>query len=223
EKLLAGYDGILVPGGFGERGIEGKVLAIKYAREKNIPFFGICFGMQMAAIEFARNVCGIKDATSREFVGPKKSARNVVIDLMSEQRDLRDMGGTMRLGAYPCRITKGTRTYECYGETMIHERHRHRYEFNNKYKALFEKKGLTMAGICEDRDLVEIIEITEHPWFVGVQFHPEFKSKPLAPHPLFKRFVTASWEHKKKIMDKVYSTKSKSRKQMARGGQSTMI
>jgi len=223
SEALKNVDGVLVPGGFGERGAEGKISAIRYARENLIPFFGICFGMQMAAIEFARNACGIKDATSREFVGPKKTARNVVIDLMNDQKNVRDMGGTMRLGAYPCRITKGTRTYDCYGETMIQERHRHRYEFNNKYKALFEKKGLTMAGICEERDLVEIIEITEHPWFIGVQFHPEFKSKPLAPHPLFKQFVTASWEHKKKAMDKIYSAKSKSRKHMARGGQSTMV
>lgn len=197
-KALKNVDGVLVPGGFGERGAEGKIAAIRYARENRIPFFGICFGMQMAAIEFARNVCGIKDATSREFVGDKKGSRNLVIDIMEEQKNVRDMGGTMRLGAYPCRITKGTRTFEAYGESMIHERHRHRYEFNNKFRALFEKKGLTMSGVCEDRDLVEIIEITEHPWFVGVQFHPEFKSKPLAPHPLFMRFVAAGWEHKKK-------------------------
>ena len=177
----------------------------------------------MAAIEFARNVCGIKDATSREFVGAKKTARNVVIDMMVEQKNIRDMGGTMRLGAYPCSIMKGTRTFEAYQQSLIHERHRHRYEFNNKYKALFEKKGLTMSGICEDRDLVEIIEITEHPWFVGVQFHPEFQSKPLKPHPLFKRFVTASWERKKKVMDKAYSSKSKSRKSTARAGQSRMV
>jgi CTP synthase len=222
-EALKDVDGILVPGGFGERGSEGKISAIRFARENLIPFFGICFGMQMAAIEFARNVCGIKDATSREFVGQKKSARNAVIDIMNDQKNLRDMGGTMRLGAYPCRITKGTRTFDCYQNTLIHERHRHRYEFNNKYKALFEKKGLTMAGICEDRDLVEIIEITEHPWFVGVQFHPEFQSKPLAPHPLFKRFVTASLEHKKKTMDKVYSSKSRSRKSQARTGQSRMV
>lgn len=222
-EALRNVDGVLVPGGFGERGAEGKISAIRYARENLIPFFGICFGMQMAAIEFARNVCGIKDATSREFVGDKKTARNVVIDIMSDQKNVRDMGGTMRLGSYPCRVLKNTRTYECYQDTLIHERHRHRYEFNNKYKALFEKKGLTMAGVNEDRDLVEILEITEHPWFVGVQFHPEFQSKPLAPHPLFKRFVTASWEHKKKVMDKTYSAKSKSRKNQARAGQSRMV
>jgi CTP synthase len=221
-EALKNVDGILVPGGFGERGSEGKISAIRYARENLVPFFGICFGMQMAAIEFARNVCGIKDATSREFVGEKKTARNLVIDIMTEQKNIRDMGGTMRLGAYPCRLTKGTRVFEAYGESNIQERHRHRYEFNNKYRALFEKKGLTLSGICEDRDLVEILEITEHPWFVGVQFHPEFKSKPLAPHPLFKRFVTASWEYKKKAMDKAYSKRSKNSGKHARG-QSSML
>jgi CTP synthase len=221
-EALKNVDGILVPGGFGERGSEGKIAAIKFARENLVPFFGICFGMQMAAIEFARNVCGIKDATSREFVPDKKTARNVVIDLMEDQKNLRDMGGTMRLGAYPCRLVKGTKTYQAYNVSLIHERHRHRYEFNNKYKALFEKKGLTMAGICDDRDLVEIIEITEHPWFIGVQFHPEFQSKPLAPHPLFKRFVTASWDHKKKVMEKAMSARSRTPRKMARG-QSSMV
>lgn len=216
NEALKNVDGVLVPGGFGERGSEGKISAIRYCREKQVPFFGICFGMQMAAIEFARNVCGIKDATSREFVGDKKTARNLVIDIMSEQKNIRDMGGTMRLGAYPCRVEKGTKTFEAYGTGMISERHRHRYEFNNKYRALFEKKGLTMAGVNDDRDLVEIIEISEHPWFIGVQFHPEFKSKPLAPHPLFKRFVAASWEQKKKVLDKVLSKKSKTPKTSAR-------
>lgn len=216
-EALKNVDGVLVPGGFGERGVEGKIAAIRFARENRVPFFGICFGMQMAAVEFARNVCGIKDATSREFVGDKKTARNVVIDLMEEQKHLKDLGGTMRLGAYPCRLFKGTRVYEAYGQTMIQERHRHRYEFNNKFRALFEKKGLTLSGICEDRDLVEIIEITDHPWFVGVQFHPEFKSKPLAPHPLFMRFVAAGWEQKKKVLDKALSAKSRTRGRMARG------
>ena len=148
----------------------------------------------------------------------KKSARNAVIDMMEDQKNLRDKGGTMRLGAYPCRIVKGTRTYEAYNSTLVHERHRHRYEFNNKYKALFEKKGLTMAGICDDRDLVEIIEISEHPWFIGVQFHPEFQSKPLAPHPLFKKFVTATWEHKKKTSEKAMSARSRTQRKHARAG-----
>lgn len=215
SEALKNVDGVLVPGGFGERGAEGKISAIRFARENQIPFFGICFGMQMAAIEFARNVCGIKDATSREFVGDKRSARNLVIDMMEEQKNIRDMGGTMRLGAYPCRIVKGTRTYEAYGQTSIHERHRHRYEFNNKFKALFEKKGLTMSGICDERDLVEIIEITEHPWFVGVQFHPEFKSKPLEPHPLFRRFVAAGVEHKRRLMEMSVAAKVSSKRKSA--------
>lgn len=201
-EALKDVDGVLVPGGFGERGAEGKIAAIRYARENLIPFFGICFGMQMAAVEFARNVCGIKDATSREFVGAKRSSRNVVIDLMEDQKHVREMGGTMRLGAYPCRVVKGTRAFEAYGETHILERHRHRYEFNNKYRPLFEKKGLSLSGICVERDLVEMIEIPEHPWFVGVQFHPEFKSKPFAPHPLFSRFVAAGLEHRRVINDK---------------------
>ncbi len=206
---LKNVDGVLVPGGFGERGSEGKIAAIRFVRENKIPFFGICFGMQMAAIEFARNVCGIKDATSREFVTDKKS-RNLVIDIMEEQKNLRDMGGTMRLGSYPCSIAKGTKTYDAYRQTLVHERHRHRYEFNNKFRALFEKKGLSMAGICEERDLVEIIEITEHPWFVGVQFHPEFKSKPLQPHPLFTRFVEASCEQRRRRTDKTVASRARS-------------
>ena len=212
-EALKNVDGVLVPGGFGARGSEGKIAAIRYTRENLIPFFGICFGMQMAAVEFARNVCGIKDATSREFIGSKRGPRNLVIDMMEDQKNLRDMGGTMRLGSYPCKIAKGTRAYEAYGETMVHERHRHRYEFNNKFKALFEKKGLTMSGVCEDRDLVEIIEITDHPWFVGVQFHPEFKSKPLAPHPLFQRFVASSLDRKRKLTEKSFSSgKSQARR-----------
>lgn len=229
-EALKNVDGILVPGGFGERGAEGKISAIRYARENRVPFLGICFGMQMAAIEFARNACGIKDATSREFLKGKNGVRNCVIDIMEEQKNVRDMGGTMRLGAYPCRIGKGTRTFEAYGQTMIHERHRHRYEFNNKYRPLFEKKGLTLAGICEDRDLVEIIEITEHPWFVGVQFHPEFQSKPLAPHPLFKNFVTAGLEYRRKHLEKVHGhsrsvtnkSPSHARRKISRG-QSSMV
>jgi CTP synthase len=217
-EALKNVDGVLVPGGFGERGSEGKIAAIRYLRENLVPFFGICFGMQMAAIEFARNVCGIKDATSREFVGSKSSARNLVIDLMEEQKNVRDMGGTMRLGAYPCHIVKGTRASEAYQQGLIHERHRHRYEFNNKFRPLFEKKGLTLSGICEERDLVEIIEITEHPWFVGVQFHPEFKSKPLSPHPLFRRFVAASLDHnKRKHSEKTLSAKAGARRKLARG------
>ncbi|MCX7977455.1 MAG: CTP synthase, partial [Bdellovibrionaceae bacterium] len=192
---LADVHGILVPGGFGTRGVEGKIAAIRFAREKQIPFFGICFGMQLATIEFARNVCGIRDATSREFVGDGFRG-NVVIDFMAEQRAVTHKGGTMRLGAYPCDLRKGSKAESIYKSSRISERHRHRYEFNNKYRALFEKKGLVASGICKERDLVEIIELPDHPWFVGVQFHPEFKSKPLSPHPLFAHFVKASLQRK---------------------------
>lgn len=191
-QALADVDGILVPGGFGERGSEGKMVAIRHARENKIPYFGICFGMQLAAIEFARNICGIADATSREFEKLKKGSRNFVIDFMEEQRKIKDLGGTMRLGSYPCSLKDGTLAREIYGKALITERHRHRYEFNNKYRPLFEKHGMRLSGVCEDRDLVEIIELPDHPWFVGVQFHPEFKSRPLSPHPLFRSFVEAS-------------------------------
>jgi len=197
-RALSEVDGILVPGGFGERGAEGKIVAISYARRNRIPFFGICFGMQLAAVEFARNVCGIADATSREF-GNRGRSRNFVIDIMEDQRSIKEKGGTMRLGAYPCTLVPGTRVHEIYGTTLISERHRHRYEFNNKYRALFEKKGMTLSGICEERDLVEIIELSQHPWFIGVQFHPEFKSRPLSPHPLFKSFVEAALHHRKTV------------------------
>lgn len=196
NQLLGKVHGILVPGGFGTRGVEGKITAIKYAREKQVPFFGICFGMQLAAIEFARNVCGIKDSTSREFHAENKRNGNFVIDSMVEQRGIVNKGGTMRLGAFPCALAQGTTAYSVYKQTNIMERHRHRFEFNNKYKALFEKNGMVASGICRERDLVEIIELPDHPWFVGVQFHPEFKSKPLAPHPLFVHFVKASLKNK---------------------------
>jgi CTP synthase len=196
-QALADVDGILVPGGFGERGAEGKIVAIRYARESKIPFFGICFGMQLAAIEFARDVCGIRDATSREFQNVQKGSRNFVIDIMEEQKKIKDKGGTMRLGSYPCTLGEGTRARQIYGAEHINERHRHRYEFNNKYRPLFQKHGMSLSGICETRDLVEIIELSQHPWFVGVQFHPEFKSRPLAPHPLFRSFVEAALTRRK--------------------------
>ncbi|WP_253696662.1 CTP synthase [Bdellovibrio sp. HCB117] len=196
NQLLGKVDGILVPGGFGTRGVEGKITAIKYAREKRIPFFGICFGMQLSAIEFARNVCGIKDATSREFHAETKRSGNFVIDTMVEQRGIVNKGGTMRLGAFPCNLASGTRAHSVYKASNIMERHRHRFEFNNKYKALFEKNGMVASGICKERDLVEIVELPDHPWFVGVQYHPEFKSKPLEPHPLFVHFVKASLKNK---------------------------
>ncbi len=196
HSLLGKVDGILVPGGFGTRGVEGKITAIKYAREKQKPFFGICFGMQLAAIEFARNVCGIKDATSREFHAENKRNGNFVIDSMVEQRGLVNKGGTMRLGAYPCAIAANTKASQVYKAANITERHRHRFEFNNKFKALFEKNGMVASGICKERDLVEVVELPDHPWFVAVQYHPEFKSKPLEPHPLFVHFVKASLKNK---------------------------
>ncbi|MCB0390538.1 MAG: CTP synthase [Bdellovibrionales bacterium] len=207
KDALSNVDGILVPGGFGERGVEGKVAAIRFARENEIPFFGICYGMQLATIEFARNVCGIKDATSREFAPERKSIRNFVIDFMEEQKQLKNKGGTMRLGAYPCALKKDSKVRKIYNKPLISERHRHRYEFNNKYRQLFEKHGMTLSGICEDRDLVEIVEIQEHPWFIGVQFHPEFKSKPLQPHPLFTSFVEASLNNSEKAKVKTSSNK----------------
>ncbi len=199
DQSLKGVDGVLVPGGFGERGVDGKISAIRYARENKIPFFGICFGMQLAAIEYAKNVCGIRDATSREFkTKTTKQSINFVIDFMEEQRTQLAKGGTMRLGSYPCWLKDGSQARKIYGESLIRERHRHRYEFNNRYRPLLEKKGMLIAGLNRDRDLVEIIEVPKHPWFIGVQFHPEFKSKPLAPHPLFASFIGASLEKRKK-------------------------
>ncbi len=211
---LADVHGVLVPGGFGERGVDGKLSAIRFARENLIPYFGICFGMQLAAIEFARHVCGIKDATSREFDAAKRS-KNLIIDFMEEQKSIKTKGGTMRLGAYPCSLAKGSRARMIYGQPKISERHRHRYEFNNKYRSLFEKHGMNMSGVCEDRDLVEIVEIANHPWFIGVQFHPEFKSRPLAPHPLFTSFVAATLDHKRQ---RAHFRKPMSRKDSGRVG-----
>jgi CTP synthase len=186
---LAGVNGVLVPGGFGYRGIEGKVKAIQFAREGNIPFLGLCLGMQCAVIEFSRNVCHLKDANSTEF---KAKAKNPVISLLEEQKQYKDLGGTMRLGAYPCKIKKGTKAFELYGKELIQERHRHRYEFNNKFKKSLEKKGLIFSGIYPKRNLVEIIELKAHPYFVAVQYHPEFKSKPDKAHPLFSGFIKAA-------------------------------
>jgi CTP synthase len=193
-SLLDGVDGVLVPGGFGERGTEGKIEAIRYARTNKIPFFGICLGMQMAAVEFARNVCGLEDAYSSEF---KPDCSNPVIHLMEGQKGIMRKGGTMRLGAYPCSLTKGTFAQKAYGATEISERHRHRYEFNNKYRDDLVAKGLVLSGNYREGDLVEIIEIPDHPWFLGCQFHPEFKSKPLNPHPLFKSFIAATLNNKR--------------------------
>ncbi len=189
KEHLGGVDGILVPGGFGDRGIEGMISSIRYARENHIPFFGICLGMQMAVVEFARHVAGIADAHSSELA----DTENPVIDLMPEQRDVTDKGGTMRLGAYPCKVTgEDTFTFKAYGEPVIYERHRHRYEFNNKYRDSLQEKGLTLAGLSPSEKLVEIVELHDEPWFVGVQFHPEFKSRPNRAHPLFREFIGAA-------------------------------
>ena len=189
KACLAGVDGILIPGGFGQRGIEGKIGAVRFAREESIPFLGICLGMQCAVIEFARNVCGLSEANSSEFDAATPDA---VIDLMESQRHVEDKGGTMRLGAYPCHLTRGSRAARAYGQTDIDERHRHRYEFNNVYREQFAQKGMGVVGASPDGELVEMIEIGDHPWFVACQFHPEFKSRPLAAHPLFRDFVAAS-------------------------------
>ncbi len=197
SNALNEVSGILVPGGFGERGIQGKLLAIEHARTNNVPYFGICLGMQTAVIEFARNVCGLSDATSREFVKPKLGVRNFVIDIMDEQKGVKDKGGTMRLGSYLCHLKKGTTAQKVYNANSVQERHRHRFEFNNKYRGLFEKEGMVFSGLYKEKDLVEIIELKDHPWFIAVQFHPEFKSQPLSPHPLFKSFVEASIRSKK--------------------------
>lgn len=187
--LLGDVNGILVPGGFGDRGIEGKILSIKYARENNIPFLGICLGMQCAVIEFARNVLKLDGATSSEF---NKNAVHKVIDIMVDQANIKDLGGTMRLGAYSCSLMKESNVYEAYKLDVINERHRHRYEFNNNYRKMFEENGMKLSGINLENNLVEIVEIPNHIWFVAVQFHPELKSKPNKPHPLFVDFVKYS-------------------------------
>lgn len=194
ENYLSDVSGILVPGGFGYRGIEGKIEAIRFAREKKIPFLGLCLGMQCAVIEFARNVCGLKDANSTEF---DKKCKYPVISLLEEQKKIKDMGGTMRLGAYPCRIKKSSLAYKAYKNELISERHRHRYEFNNKYRSLLAKRGIVFSGIYAKKSLVEMVEIKNHPYFIAVQFHPEFKSKPDKPHPLFREFITASLSYVK--------------------------
>jgi CTP synthase len=205
EKYLADVDGVLIPGGFGERGIEGKIEAVTYSRKKKIPFFGICLGMQCAVIEFARDVCKMEGANSTEF---DKNTPYPVIYLIEEWYDFRnqtiqrrdvnsDKGGTMRLGEYPCVLNDDSIACRAYEAKEIHERHRHRYEFNNKYKELLEKNGLKISGMSPDKQLVEIVEIKDHPWFFGCQFHPEFKSRPLSPHPVFKAFIGAAFKEKK--------------------------
>lgn len=193
DTQLSGLDGILVPGGFGDRGIEGMILAAKYAREKHLPYFGICLGMQIAVIEFARNVAGIPDANSGEF---DENCPSKVIDFMPGQSDTVDKGGTLRLGAYPCVIRPGTTLEKCYGKHQISERHRHRYELNNAYRQQLETSGLTLAGLSPDGRLVETVELSDRAFFVGVQYHPEFKSRPNRPHPLFEGFVGAALKQK---------------------------
>ena len=220
DAVLGDMDGILVPGGFGSRGIEGKIKAANYARTHNVPYLGICLGMQIAVIEFARHVCGMKEAHSKEFNDATpypviEFARNVlgyadansaeidpetthpVIDIMPEQKDIEEMGGTMRLGQYPCVLNPESKSYGLYGASMIYERHRHRYEVNNDYREDLLNHGVLFAGTSPDNHIVEMMEIPEHPWYVACQFHPEFKSRPNKPHPLFRGFVTAAAEHKK--------------------------
>lgn len=189
EHVFRDVHGILVPGGFGIRGIEGKINAIKYARENNIPYLGLCLGMQTAVVEFARNVCGLENAHSTEF---NQETKYPVIDLMEEQVGISEKGGTMRLGSYPCKVLPDTLLHDIYKEDEICERHRHRFEFNNKYKELMESKGLVFSGIYEKMDLVEVVEIPSHPFFIATQYHPEFKSRPNRPHPVFSRYVQAA-------------------------------
>lgn len=181
-------DGILVPGGFGARGVEGKIRAVQYAREHDIPYFGICLGMQMAVVEFARNVCGMERANSTEF---DPGSPYPVIDLMDTQRQITDKGGTMRLGSYECVLVPDTRCHQIYGQSVIHERHRHRYEVNPRFRDELQSKGLRAGGLSPDGNLVELVELVDHPWFIGCQFHPEFKSRPMEPHPLFTSYIAA--------------------------------
>jgi CTP synthase len=194
-SALAGFDGILVAPGFGARGTEGKIAAVRYAREQKVPFFGICFGMQLACVEFARHVCGLDQANSSEI---DPATPHPVVDLMPDQRGVTDKGATMRLGAYPCVLKSGTRAAETYGVTEISERHRHRWEINNNYRDTIERHGMVLSGLSPDGRLVEMIELPQHPYFVGCQFHPEFKSRPSAPHPLFARFIGAAVEHQQR-------------------------
>jgi len=195
ETLLKEADGVLVPGGFGQRGIEGKIQAIHYARENRVPYFGICLGMQLAVVEFARNVCGLTGANSTEF---NPETPHPVIALMEEQKIILEKGGTMRLGAYPAVLKEGSFAYQAYGELQISERHRHRYELNNEYRKALSEKGLIFSGLSPDENLVEISELDGHPWFLGCQFHPELKSRPQAPHPLFREFISAAYKEKRK-------------------------
>lgn len=199
SATLSSADGVILPGGFGGRGIEGMIEAVKYARENGLPFFGICLGMQVAVIEFARNVLGMFDANSGEF---EKTCSHKVIDFMVGQSEAVAKGGTLRLGSYPCKVKENSTLFRCYRQTEVGERHRHRYEFNNEYKDAFEKGGLTLSGTSPDGKLVEAVELSDRPFFVGVQFHPEFKSRPNKPHPLFKEFVNAAMKRKNALTKK---------------------
>lgn len=196
ERSLSDADAIIIPGGFGDRGIEGKILTARYAREHSIPFLGICLGMQVAVIEFAQNVCGIKNAHSKEF---HPESPNPVIDLMAEQKSVSLKGGTMRLGAYPCVLDESSLVFRTYGRRKVSERHRHRFEFNNAYRERFGQKGMRLSGLSPDGALVEVVELKDHPWFIGCQYHPEFKSRPLDCHPLFKGLIRAAIQGKKVI------------------------
>jgi CTP synthase len=217
--MLGDADGILIPGGFGSRGVEGKISAIKYARENNIPFFGICLGMQLAMIEMSRNLCGLKDANSSEF---DAGTQNPVVDIMEGQKSVNAKGGTMRLGAYPCVVKKGTAAYTAYGTTEISERHRHRFEVNNKYRDTLQKAGVEFSGLSPDSSLVEMLEYKNHAWFLGCQFHPEYRSRPMLPHPLFASFIEATalaakqseWSRKKQeaVAEPVVKSVTKARK-----------
>ncbi|MEZ5396395.1 MAG: CTP synthase [Bryobacterales bacterium] len=200
HRQLGDVDGILVPGGFGERGIEGMLEAIRYARESGIPYFGICLGMQTMVIEFVRNVCGVKDANSTEFA---PDAEHRVFFKLRELKGVEDLGGTMRLGSWPCVLGENTLALKAYGKREIHERHRHRYEFNREFDAIIQEKGMRISGETPDRMYVEICELPSHPWYLGCQFHPEFKSKPLEPHPLFASFMGAAYERRKSRVSRV--------------------
>ena len=194
-KFLSDVDALLVPGGFGARGIEGKIAAVRYAREQKLPFFGICLGMQIAVIEYARNVCGLAGANSAEF---DKECKTAVIDLMIDQRGVQNLGGTMRLGAYPCKLKPGSLAFAAYGSELISERHRHRYEVSNAFRAQLEERGMTLSGLSPDGELVEMVELADHPYFLGCQFHPEFKSRPMEPHPLFRQFIAAALKQRQR-------------------------
>lgn len=199
DKQLEGMDGILIPGGFGSRGIEGKIAAAGIARRNRIPYFGICLGMQVAVIEFARNVCGLKEAQSTEF---EPETKDPVIDIMAEQKSIQAMGGTMRLGSYVCKLSPGTLAHSLYGEDSVTERHRHRYEVNNKFIPILNENGMIISGVNPDTNLVEMVELKDHPWFIGLQAHPEFKSKPLASHPIFRGFIAAAKKRHEERADK---------------------